>query len=238
MQKLCTKLKEFSHEKEMMKLRGFNDFNYFELLAGKSKENAHSKIIAEFLDSKGSHYQGKLFLENLLKQINKEELLKKEWNVYTEYSIENSPEQASGRIDIYLESKDMSIIVENKIYAGEQKAQIYKYVENIGKNQDNILVIYLSFYGKKPSQYSLNKYKINGNAIVDEKGVKKADFLLITYEDILKWMNMNLEVIENISNLRESIKQYITTVEKLLSKEKNMMNLKDFLLKEEQKEDL
>ena len=47
---ICSVLKEFSHRKSEMRLRGFNDFNYFELLSGQSKETAHSKIIAEFLN--------------------------------------------------------------------------------------------------------------------------------------------------------------------------------------------
>ncbi len=233
---ICSVLKEFSHRKSEMRLRGFNDFNYFELLSGQSKENAHSKIIAEFLNPYGSHYQGNLFLDNFFELIDLSELKQQSWQAYIEYFTDDNAGKGQGRIDIALESEDAFIIVENKIYAGEQEAQIYKYVEDIRTKHRKIYVLYLTLNGDDPSSKSLDMYKIKEDSLYDNNDGEVANYYTISYSKILEWMYLNLSVVENISNLREAIKQYIKILEKLLGKDDNIMNLKDFLLQEENKE--
>jgi len=239
-EKVCKFLKTFKKQKEEMRLRGFNDFNYIELLKGLDDENTHSKIIAEFLNPEGSHYQGKIFLENFFKTLNIPFKVDK-WNVVTERFVDNCIEKGQGRIDIYMTNSKKHIILENKIEAGDQEAQIFKYVECLYKENEgnldaeDILVLYLTKDGHLPSQYSLDNYKIKGGYL-ENNGEKKAKIKCISYKKILKWMQENLKEVENISNLSEAIKQYIKVVKKILGEEENIMNLKDYLLKEENRE--
>ena len=239
-EKVCKFLKTFKKQKEEMRLRGFNDFNYIELLKGAYDENTHSKIIAEFLNPQGSHYQGKIFLENFFKTLDIPFKIDK-WNVVTERFVDNCIEKGQGRIDIYMTNSKKHIILENKIGAGDQEAQIFKYVECLYKENEgnldaeDILVLYLTKDGHLPSQYSLDNYKIKGGYL-ENNGEKKAKIKCISYKKILKWMQENLKEVENISNLSEAIKQYIKVVKKILGEEENIMNLKDYLLKEENRE--
>ncbi len=240
LKQICHRLKDFHIKKEQMKLRGFNDFNFIDLLKGYYDENTHSKIIAEFLNPHGRHYQGTLFLENFFKTLNipsNENL--QDWQVYTEWFIENCENKGQGRIDILLKNINRYIIIENKIYAADQAAQIYKYVKCIEKNSvnyDNIEVIYLSVDAHSPSEFSLANFTISDDGYLLENGKRITKIKIISYEKILEWMENNLKDIENISNLREAIKQYIKAVKVILKKEENIMNLQDYLLKDENRE--
>ena len=239
-EKVCKFLKTFKKQKEEMRLRGFNDFNYIKLLKGLDDENTHSKIIAEFLNPEGSHYQGKIFLENFFKTLDIPFKIDK-WNVVTERFVDNCIEKGQGRIDIYMTNSKKHIILENKIGAGDQEAQIFKYVECLYKENEgnldaeDILVLYLTKDGHLPSKYSLDNYEIKNNCL-ENNGEKKAKIKCISYKEILKWMKENLKKVENITNLSEAIKQYIKVVKKILGEEENIMNLKDYLLKEENRE--
>jgi len=239
-EKVCKFLKKFKKQKEEMRLRGFNDFNYIELLKGFDDENTHSKIIAEFLNPDGSHYQGKIFLKNFFKTLDIPFNIDK-WNVVTEKFVRNCVGKGQGRIDIYMTNGKKHIILENKIGAGDQEAQIFKYVECLYKENEgnlkpeDILVLYLTKNKSFPSKYSLDNYEIK-NGYLKNNGEIKAKIKCISYDEILKWMQENLKEVENITNLSEAIKQYIKVVKKILGKEENIMNLKDYLLKEENRE--
>ncbi|QCI28045.1 PD-(D/E)XK nuclease family protein [Caminibacter pacificus] len=240
LEEVCHLLKKFKKQKEEMKLRGFNDFNYIELLKGFDDENTHSKIIAEFLNPDGSHYQGKIFLENFFRTLDIPFNIDN-WNVITERFVRNCVDKGQGRIDIYMTNGKKHIILENKIGAGDQEAQIFKYVECLYKeNEDSlkpedIFVLYLTKNKSFPSKYSLDNYEIK-NGYLENNGEIKAKIKCISYDEIFKWMQENLKEVENITNLSEAIKQYIKVVKKILGEEENIMNLKDYLLKEEHRE--
>ena len=226
-----------------MRLRGFNDFNYINLLKGFYDENTHSRIIAEFLNPRGTHYQGSIFLEKFFEQFGlnyDHEPLK--WEVYTESPVEDCIEKGRGRIDILLKNDNKYIVIENKIGAGDQEAQIYKYIKCLDKNssEDDILVIYLTKYDHDPSSYSLdNCIIVNDDTILEKNtGKRLAKYRRVHYNDILRWMESNLSEVENISNLREAIKQYIKALKHILDKEEDAMNLKDYLLRDENKDQL
>jgi len=240
--KICNKLKSFHLKKEKMKLRGFNDFNFINLLKGFSDENTHSKIIAEFLNPEGLHYQEELFLEKFFEILNFDKTNIKEWEVYTEFFVEDVTGKGQGRIDIFLRNKKENkfIILENKIYANDQDAQIYRYVEYLYlkkdfnvKNYNDILVLYLTPFKRNISSYSLDNYKIEEECLIDTiSNEKKALFKNITYEkEILEWLDKSLKEVENISNLRESIKQYQRAVKHITNKEEDIMNLEEYLKK-------
>ncbi len=234
---LCVGLQKFWEEKTIKKLRGFNDFNYINLLRGFWDELAHSRIIAEFLDPHGSHYQGDIFLKNFFDSISftsTTELNK--WRVFTEYDV------GFGRIDILLTNFDQFIIIENKINAGDQESQIYRYVKNLKLkdytiNVNKKYVFYLTLFGRSPSKNSLGNSEINEDeGILEENTNKLANFRLLSYKIILEWMQKNKMEVENISNLRESIKQYITAIKNILNQKEGTMSLSDYLLESENKE--
>ena len=179
-------------------------------------------------------------MENFFKTLN---ILSREnlhnWQVFTEWFIENCENKGQGRIDILLKNSDQYIIIENKINAVDQEAQIYKYVKCIEKKEidyDNIEVIYLSIDAHKPSDLSLANFKISNDGYLVEGNKKIAKINIISYEKILEWMENNLKDIENISNLREAIKQYIKAVKVLLKGKENIMNLQEYLMRDENRE--
>jgi len=238
--KICERLKLFYLKKEKMRLRGFNDFNFINLLKGFKDEITHSKIIAEFLNPQGSHYQKELFLEKFFEVLNFESENLKEWEVYIEFFVENITGKGQGKIDIFFrnEKENKFIILENKIWASDQSSQIYKYVEALYKkfkikNYNNILVLYLTPFKREISSYSLDNYYIKGNYLVDSTTKnEKAIFKNITYEnEILNWLEKSLKEVENISNLREALKQYQKAVKNITNKEEDIMSLEEYLKK-------
>jgi len=239
--KTCNRLKLFYSNKEKKRLRGFNDFNFISLLKSFDDENTHSKIIAEFLNPQGSHYQKELFLEKFFEILNFNKDIK-EWEIYTEFFVRNVTGKGQGRIDIFFinDKENKFIILENKIWANDQDSQIYKYVEYLYSDKDfsikdynDILVLYLTPFKKVISASSLDNYKVEGKCLVDTiSNEKKALFKNITYEkEILEWVELCLEEIENISNLRESLKQYQKAVKYITNKEEDIMSLEEYLKK-------
>jgi hypothetical protein len=230
--KIYTLLKKFAKEKELKLLRGFNNFNYINLLKGYSDEVTHSRIIAEFLNPFGSHYQKTLFLKLFFETVGLKNYSVEKWEVYTEYSTKQNR-----RIDILLKhEKHGYLIIENKIYADDQNRQIHDYIENFIDEKKPIKVFYLTLYKRSPNKDSLGDFKIENNKIFNKNHEVIADYKNITYEDILKWLEFSKKEVENICSLKEALYQYIKTVRKILNKEEDIMNLKDFLLKDENKE--
>lgn len=92
------------------------------------------------------------------------ELDTKEATVETEYSIgyKNNDSTEGGRIDIFVyDNKKNAIIIENKIYAGDQKNQLLRYYNYAFKNKFKFNIIYLTLYGDAASEDSVgNKNSI------------------------------------------------------------------------------
>jgi hypothetical protein len=193
------------HQKKAEILRG-ESFNVFSVLRMESNENkTHSAFLRELLDPNGSHLQGNKFLELFLKTINYNGNLNyKTAIVKVEHSIGNVNylNKEGGRIDIYIKDRDGNTIsIENKIWAGDQVAQIERYVKH---NKKKNKVYYLTLHGNEPSQMS--------------KGILKSgtDFYKLSYkEDIKNWLEACLKEAVDIPILRESIKQYIILIKKL-----------------------
>ncbi len=188
------------------------DFNIFTLLHKSSDEvNLHSKFIYELLNPKGTHSQGRLFLDLFLKEI----LL----NVPDE-RVDAFREKYN--IDILLQSSSNAIIIENKIYTKDHSSQLSRYlkkVKSLGYKKSNIHLIYLTLFGREPLEE-----KVKGKVIS------------ISYEEeIISWLEHCIEEVQEISSLREVLIQYLKVVEKLThkSKEKGLiMDTKKLLLKE------
>lgn len=222
-------LNKFKEKQQKQKQRGLNDYNLLTTVLNEHDEvRLHSRVIGSLLDVNGLHYQKELFLEKFLEisQVTEFKFDIHESKLFLEYQ----------NIDLYLTDGVKHIIIENKIYAGDQKNQIKRYYDTIkDENKDleynDILVIYLSIDRLQPSNYSLGNLTIKDNYIYNNDE-KIAIFKNINYKnEILNWLDNCLHEIQNITNLNESIQQYKYVVEKITNNYKEkVMSQKDFLL--------
>lgn len=217
--------------------RGEN-YNIFNDLGFMSDEvHLHSMFLANLLNPKGSHGQRGKFLEAFLKMLQKTfpaisadslELDTTIASVEVEKFIGRQTDSEGGRIDIYLTDGKHSIIIENKIYAGDQHHQMLRYW-NYGMSQKgddtekSFVLIYLTLDGCSPSKESLGEY------------LKENDIVCLSYKsDIRGWLDRCVELASRTPLVRETINQYISTIDILTN---NVMEdnkeLLDILCKEE-----
>lgn len=223
-------IKILKEKQQKQKERGLNDYNLLTTVLNAHDEvRLHSRMLASLLDIEGNHYQNELFLEKFIEILN--------FNNF-EYDLGNSKIYLEYKnIDLYLTDGLNHIILENKIYAGDQKHQIKRYIEIIKEENNNlecqnILVIYLSIDRNQPSEYSLDNLKVKNDFIYDDENAITL-FKNINYKnEIITWLNRCIFEVQNITNLNESIKQYLTVVEKITNKyEGKVMKIEDELLK-------
>ena len=217
--------------------RGEN-YNIFNDLGFMSDEvHLHSMFLANLLNPKGSHGQRGKFLEAFLKMLQKSfptisadnlELDITNASVEVEKYIGRQTDSEGGRIDIYLTDGKHSIIIENKIYAGDQHHQMLRYW-NYGMSQKgddtgkSFVLIYLTLDGCSPSKDSLGE------------DLKENDIVCLSYKsDIRGWLDRCVELASRTPLVRETINQYISTIDILTN---NVMEdnkeLFDILSKEE-----
>lgn len=189
------------HE-ELFNLSGEN-FNIFQILGLSSDELSHSSFIASLLNPYGSHNKGLLFLQLFLDEIGIDNFCPINAKVETEKfigKIDNNYDNG-GRIDIVITENNSykQILIENKIYAGDQEKQLFRYNES----NNNSILIYLTLDGVDASPQSLN-------------GIAENDYLKISYrENIIKWLEKcKKESVEN-PLLRETVTQYINLIKRL-----------------------
>lgn len=217
--------------------RGEN-YNIFNDLGFMSDEvHLHSMFLANLLNPKGSHGQRGKFLEAFLRMLQKSfptisadnlELDITNASVEVEKYIGRQTDSEGGRIDIYLTDGKHSIIIENKIYAGDQHHQMLRYW-NYGMSQKgndtgkSFVLIYLTLDGCSPSKESLGE------------DLKENDIVCLSYKsDIRGWLDRCVELASRTPLVRETINQYISTIDILTN---NVMEdnkeLFDILSKEE-----
>ena len=217
--------------------RGEN-YNIFNDLGFMSDEvHLHSMFLANLLNPKGSHGQRGKFLAAFLKMLQKSfptisadslELDTAIASVEVEKYIGRQTDSEGGRIDIYLSDGKHSIIIENKIYAGDQHHQMLRYW-NYGLSQKgndtekSFVLIYLTLDGCSPSKESLGE------------DLKENDIVCLSYKsDIRGWLDRCVELASRTPLVRETINQYISTIDILTN---NVMednkDLLDILCKEE-----
>ena len=184
-------------------------FNMFNVIGLASDEvRLHSAILAELLNPNGTHGMKDEFLKEFLIQINELVFESNRTKVYVEKSIGTVTETEGGRIDIILEDiNGFAIIIENKIYASDQKAQLIRY-DSYGNTQHfgKFTILYLTLFGHEASPDSA-------------EGVK---YKKISYEThILNWLEKCLSIAVRQQSLRETIFQYISLIKQLTGKDMN-----------------
>ncbi|MEZ4802054.1 MAG: PD-(D/E)XK nuclease family protein [Gelidibacter sp.] len=189
------------------KARG-EDFNIFSVLGMETNETrTHSKMLVALLNPKENHYFEDTFLKLFLDKIGydyEDEDLKRA-TVQAEYHLGRIDKayDTGGFIDILvLFSSGKTIAIENKIYAGDQRKQMYRYSLH---NKGQTTLYYLNLYGEPPSPQSID-------------GLELEDFRVISYTDeILKWLDkcLNLKEMNSSSIIYNSIKQYQILLKRL-----------------------
>ena len=220
--KFLKKFKEYQNLRQQQQLRGLNDFNLFDTLLKPSDEvRLHSNFLHCLLDPNGSHCQGTLFLEKFFKQCELNSFELNDFNfdncqVFKEYQ----------NIDLYITDGTKHLIIENKIYAGDQSEQIQRYIKTIKEENpeadlnNNLKVIYLSLDRKEPSKYSLGNFEINGDKLVN--GDEEYSFKSIHYnhnkKGILEWIRIVKKEVANLTNLALVLEQYEEIILKLYNR--------------------
>lgn len=177
-------------------------FNIFRVLGLESDEvRTHSLFLAELLSPKGSHDMGHVFLDQFLFHFEVDDFDASAAKVTAEFHIGRVSEDEGGRIDLVIESMGRRILIENKIFAGDQPNQLLRY----HRFDRDAILYYLTLFGAKPSGESTG----NGQ-LTDEQ------FTCISYEnDILNWLEACREKATRLPNVRETIAQYIELVKQL-----------------------
>lgn len=212
-------------QQEERRKRGEN-FNIFKVLGLSSSEvRLHSAFLAELLNPNGDHgLEDKfllLFLDDVVRKIEGFDLFTFDSataKVYVEYDIGriNSDGTEGGRIDILLEDKNhQTIIIENKIYAGDQPLQMlryYNYATNKKrlhntKDKKQFCLLYLKRFRAQPSEDSTG-----------ESNDVKAECKSICYkEEILGWLGHCIGVAALFPAIRETISQYMFNLKIILN---------------------
>jgi hypothetical protein len=183
-----------------------DNYNIFKILNLQTDEvSLHSLFLAELLNPKGSHKKGTVFLKEFLKTISPDlgsTLDLDSVNLTVEKFIGpiSKDKTTGGRIDILIEDNDgKCIIIENKIYAGDQEKQLLRYHNYKGDREG--IIFYLTINGCPPQPYSCCDLKEN------------KDFHLISYkETINNWLEKCHQIASDSPFIRETIQQYINLI--------------------------
>lgn len=204
-------------QEEMIKkeesLRRGERFNMFQVCGVDHYEVKHSAIIASFLDPKGNHGQKDKFLKAFISIVDdKTGMETSSCSVYTEY-VTNE-----GRIDILIEDNSgKCIIIENKMYAGDQNEQLKRY-DKFSKEK----------YGE--GNYTIYYLTLDEHFASDDSG-KGINYTRISYKDhILNWIEECIKESATTPLIRETLIQYWNHIKQLTNQDMDTMN-KEALLK-------
>lgn len=184
------------------------NFNVFSILGLYSHELSHSTFIGNLLNAKGKHGQKDVFLKLFIEEV-KELFQDKSQleNFETSKSfVITEKYTGNGYIDIFITNGRNSIIIENKVWAGDQHQQLVRYNEF----EKNAPIIYLTLDGKEPDNLS------KGNLKVTE------DFICVSYkEHIVNWLEKCIKEMANKPIIRETLNQYLNLVKQLTNQTTN-----------------
>ena len=205
-------------QQEEKRKRGEN-FNIFKVLGLSTNEvRLHSAFLAELLNPNGDHGLGDNFLKAFVdgvirKQRDSFVFDSSSAQVFVEYPVGTVSNEydKGGRIDILIQDKNkQTIVIENKIYAGDQPLQMYRYnhylTEDAKLESSQYVLLYLSLKeGDQPSEESTGKNP-------------SFNFYCINYRnDIINWLSECIGKAALYPAVRETISQYIINLKQLLN---------------------
>jgi hypothetical protein len=178
------------------------NYNIFSIMGMETDEEfTHSRIIGNLLNPKGKHGCGDFFLKSFVEKLN---ILFEENNLHdmkledfgplvneriTErYAGEvNCKTISGGSIDLVIEDSKQILLIENKIYAADQKYQLARYY-NYAKTRGNkkIVMLYLTLDGKNLSDNE-------GNIVIKEDKVYNIPSIVNLDENAIKLESLELK---------------------------------------------
>lgn len=180
------------------------NFNLFSILQMESNEVAtHSRFIAELLNPKGRHGQRDNFLKLFINFFASDYTLNTDKaDVHVEYHIGRVELQQGGRLDILIRDVHQNVImIENKVYASEQKDQLVRYHNRFPDGR----LFFLTLYGED-----------------SKENISKEFYTTLSYEkNIISWLEECRKEAVSIPILRETIAQYIHLLKKLTNQNLN-----------------
>lgn len=205
-----------------------DDFNIFSILERDRAEVRHSRLLAELLNPKGSHGHGLVFLKKFTRLINDirnlntvntktvliddDEMAGFHDNAVVETEQFHLVNGVKGYIDIVIETKDIAIVIENKIDARDQSEQLWRYVESKKESANKTIAVYLTPDGRSPSNDSI------GNLGLE-------NIVLLSYQEhIGVWLDECIGIAEN-DNVKIVLVQYQTLIEKITNKNNKRENV-------------
>lgn len=177
-------------------------FNVFNILGLESKEvRLHSSLLAELLKPNGMCGVGNAFQKAFLAILGLPENYIVDGRVSVEISIGTTTDTEGGRIDIIMEDGNHAIIIENKIYAQDQPAQLLRYTNFARDNYPHgYRLLYLTLDGKEASDDS----------------AQGCPYQCISYKnEISKWLAECARISFDRPLVRETIRQYINLIKQL-----------------------
>lgn len=177
-------------------------FNVFNILGLESKEvRLHSALLAELLRPNGMSGVGNAFQKAFLAILGLPENYIVDGRVSVELSIGTTTDTEGGRIDIIMEDGNHAIIIENKIYARDEPAQLLRYT-NFAKNN-------------YPYGYRLLYLTLDGKEASDDSA-QGCPYQCISYKnEISKWLAECARISFDRPLVRETIRQYINLIKQL-----------------------
>lgn len=205
--------------KEEARKRG-EKYNIFSVLGLETSEvQTHSAFLASLLNPDGNHGVGSAFLDAFVREMNLEDLQLDT----TDSQVNVEHVTSDGRIDILIfDNNKKAIIIENKIYAGDQYEQLKRY-DDYAKQQftNGYRLLYLTLDGHKPSKDSTKDLKdnqyfrlaYNNNLNFSNEDTSNSDNVI--NRDVLHWLEECVKIAYNKPLVRETIIQYQSLIKTL-----------------------
>jgi len=208
-------------------------FNVFSALGVETAEVRHSAFLAELLNPNGAHAQGAVFLRLFFDMLQANFVEQFQWKLSDDeidgFEVTAEAHRGDfGRIDILIERGDRCMVIENKIYAGDQERQLGRYYD-YAKAKECVAVIYLTLDGKAPDKYTLyGEAQTDSNSIKSEDdSIKSEDVLRVSYKDIINWLDECLKATVRLAHIRETLFQYQSLLKQLTGQTLNRRFIMD-----------
>lgn len=179
------------------------DYNIFSVLDAERKEvGTHSHILFSLMSPNGAHRQKDRYLKLFLKELDVPLPLRgRQWQVEREWV------SSHGRIDFFLHCPGMCVVIEMKIDAGDQHAQLFRYEQYAKTKSNTYRVCYLTLQGSSPSEQSAQ--------CLNEKSFQNLSFS----GHIQRWLTACLEETPASSSAYSLIQQYQRLINKITEEE-------------------
>ncbi|GAA3927630.1 PD-(D/E)XK nuclease family protein [Hymenobacter algoricola] len=176
-----------------------DSFNIFRLLRPEHDEvNLHSRFLHELLNPKGSHGMEDAFLRLFAVECELPSLSYDTVQVLREHA----------NIDILIQDRHQAIVIENKIYAGDQHEQLKRYHDIVVRSLRTPTLFYLTLDGNPPSDWSV--------------GDLQAEVRCLAYsQEIDRWLTACIKEAALKPSVRETIIQYQQLIHQLTGKTMN-----------------